>query len=186
MSEESTVLDLPFHDLESKRPSSQSLLRLYVYFLFLPFLHCSVTRQNEEVVAQSVNQGKSNEIASHIPCTRQRALRNEARSMTAQEVQVKQSKAKPARTKSDSQKRLREESEGTAPPAPQRCLQRRTGHATILFKKLLVKTSKIIIWKGNSLRCKTPQFCAVAKGTTTSTLQWYRIRRWMVFFFLPV
>lgn len=67
---------------------------------------------------------------------------------------------------------MSKESEMTAPPAPQQCLQRRTGHATI-FKKLLVKTSKIIIWKGNSLKCKTPQFCAVAKGTTTSTLQWY-------------
>lgn len=68
MPEGSTLLDLPFHDLESKDPSSQSLLRLDVYFLFLPFLHCSVTGQNEEVVAQSVNRGKSNEQRKRGGC----------------------------------------------------------------------------------------------------------------------
>lgn len=71
---ESSLLDLASHDRENNRSSSQLRFRLYIYFLFLPFLHCSVTCQNEEIVAQSGNQGKSSEPTSHSRwgCTQQR------------------------------------------------------------------------------------------------------------------
>ena len=65
---ESSLLDLASHDQGNKHSSSRLWFRLYVYFLFLPFLHCSVTRQNEEIVAQSGNQGKSSETTSHMRC----------------------------------------------------------------------------------------------------------------------
>lgn len=55
---ESSLLDLASNNQGNKRCSSQLQLRLYIYFLFLPFLHCSVTCQNEEVVAQSGKQGE--------------------------------------------------------------------------------------------------------------------------------
>lgn len=64
--EESSLLDLTSND--HGKQTSQLQSRLYIYFLFLPFLHCSVTCQNEEVVAQSGNQGKSSETTSHIRC----------------------------------------------------------------------------------------------------------------------
>lgn len=51
---QSTLLDLASHNQGNQRSSPQLQLRLYIYFLFLPFLHCRVTCQNEEVVTQSV------------------------------------------------------------------------------------------------------------------------------------
>lgn len=52
--DKSSQLDLVFHDQGKKRSRSQLWLRFYVDFLFLPFLHCSITCQDKEIVTEPV------------------------------------------------------------------------------------------------------------------------------------
>lgn len=65
--DKSSQLDLVSHDQGKKHSSSQLGLRFYVDFLFLPFLHCSITCQDKEIITEPGKQGKSKKTSDLIP-----------------------------------------------------------------------------------------------------------------------